>query len=191
MCGLAFNRSGTLCSACKDGFYPLIYSFDSVCIECPGGENWWKFVLIAFLPLTVFYFIVFLFKENITSSHFHPFICYAQALSIPVMLRILIIRYKEIRSLLTVIRVIGLIHGMWNLDFFRSINHGICLGTDSLQTLGLNLAVGIYPLVLMMLSFFLMRLHYHNFIPLVVIWKPFRSFFSTQLHLLPSSFCLM
>ena len=75
MCGKHFNRTGTLCGKCKDGHYPLAYSFDMNCVECPNGKsNWWKFVLAAFLPLTIFYFIVVLFKINITSSHLQGFV---------------------------------------------------------------------------------------------------------------------
>ena len=50
MCGELFNRTGTLCGECKDGHYPLVYSFDMNCVECPdGNSNWWKFLLVAFL----------------------------------------------------------------------------------------------------------------------------------------------
>ena len=58
MCGELFNRTGTLCGDCKDGYYPLVYSFDMNCVECPNGNsNWWKFFLAAFFPLTVFFFL--------------------------------------------------------------------------------------------------------------------------------------
>ena len=69
------NRTGTLCSRCKDDHYPLAYSYDMNCVECPDGKsNWWKFLLAAFLPLTVFYFIIFLLKINITSSYLLVFV---------------------------------------------------------------------------------------------------------------------
>jgi hypothetical protein len=55
LCASEFHRTGTLCGKCEDGYYPLVYSFDMYCIRCPnGGLNWWKFVLAAFLPLTIF-----------------------------------------------------------------------------------------------------------------------------------------
>ena len=58
---------------------PLVYSFDMNCVECPSGKsNWWRFVLVAFLPLTVFYFVILLFKINVTSSHLHGFVYFSQ-----------------------------------------------------------------------------------------------------------------
>ena len=73
MCGLKaeLNRTGTLCGKCQDGYYPLVYSFDMTCVQCPNGKsNWWKLVLAAFLPLTIFCIIILFFKINVVSSRF-------------------------------------------------------------------------------------------------------------------------
>ena len=43
-----FNRQGTLCGQCKDGHFPLAYSFDHdlTCVKCPHSKtNWIKYVL--------------------------------------------------------------------------------------------------------------------------------------------------
>jgi len=66
-CGGKLNRNGTLCGKCKEGHYPLAHSFNMSCVRCPNGKsNWWKYVLAAYLPLTVFYFVVLFFRINIT-----------------------------------------------------------------------------------------------------------------------------
>jgi hypothetical protein len=62
-----------------------------------------------------------------------------------------------------------------NLDFLRSFDLGICLGTDILQTLALELAVGVYPLLLLLLTYLLIRLYDRSFKPIVMIWKPFQA----------------
>ena len=74
-------------------------------------------------------------------------------------------------------RWVVMIYGIWNLDFFRSFDLGICLGTDTLQTLALDLAIGAYPPLLMLLTYVLIRLYDSNFKPIVVIWKPFQAVF--------------
>ena len=179
ICGKEFSRNGTLCGKCKDGYYPLVYSFNFTCVECPHGRaNWWKFVLSAFLPLTIFYFIVVFFKLNATSSHLHGFIYYSQAFSMPALARPITLYLKQHSTLLTFWKYVGSLYGIWNLDFFRPFNHSICLGTDTLQTLSLDIAVGIYPLLLMVLSYVLIDLYDRNFRPLVILWKPFVTFFS-------------
>ena len=58
----------------------------------------------------------------------------------------------------------------------RSFDLGICLGTDTIQTLALDIAVGVYPLLLMLLTYILIHLHDCNCKPIVVIWRQFLAF---------------
>ena len=179
ICGKEFSRNGTLCGKCRDEYYPLVYSYNMTCVKCPHGRaNWWKFVLSAFLPLTIFYFIVVLFKINITSSHLHGYIYYSQLISLPPMTRVVLIGIRYHSNYLNFVKYIGSLYGIWNLDFFRTFDLGICLGTDTLQTLSLDIAVAIYPLLLMVLSYVLIDLYDRNFRLLVIMWKPFLTFFS-------------
>ena len=155
LCG-PYNRTGTLCGKCQDGLYPLVYSLDMTCAECPDGKsNWWKFVLAAFLPLTVFFFIVLVFNINVTSSHFQGFIWYAQGTAVPPLARVLLITIRSKHNLVTAARWVLAMYGIWTLDFLRSFDLGICLGTDTLQTLALELAIGLYPLLLMFATYLL------------------------------------
>ena len=67
-----FHRTGLLCGDCEDGYSPLVLSYNLSCVKCPdGNKNWWKFILVAFVPLTFFYFFVVLFNINVTSSRLH------------------------------------------------------------------------------------------------------------------------
>ena len=184
MCkGQQLHRTGTLCGKCQDGYYPLAYSFDLNCVQCPNGKsNWWKFVLAAFLPLTIFHIIILFFKINVISSRFQGFLFYSQMISMPAMTRFVIFlgKYKtndKNNAAQIAIRCLATFYGIWNLDFFRSMKFGICLGTDTLQVLALDLLVGIYPILLMIFSFILIELHERDFRPLVIIWKPFRRMF--------------
>ena len=173
ICG-AFNRTGTLCGECKDGYYPLVYSFDMHCVHCPNGKaNWWKFALTAFLPLTIFYFIILYFKVNLSSSRLQGFVFFSQCISIPVATRFLLVSTINAPKIQRSARYIVSFYGIWNLDFFRSLKLQICLGTDTLQTLALDIVVGVYPLLLMVMTYLLVKLYDRNFKLLVIMWKPF------------------
>ena len=179
MCGKMLNRSGTLCGECKDGHSPLVYSFELNCVPCPNGrENWWKYVLSAFLPLTLFCFIIFFFNVNVISSHFYGFVFYSQIVFEPTMVRLVLSDVKTVQEVQTPYRYLAAFYGVWNLDFFRAFDLGICLGTDTLQTLSLDLIVGVFPFLLMFLTYILVHLHNRNFRLFVIIWKPFRMVFS-------------
>jgi hypothetical protein len=155
------------------------------CIKCPNKKsNWWKFLLAAFLPLTIFYIIILFFKINVVSSRFQGFLLYSQMISTPAIVRVhlLFIKYSrtgESQSKVAemILRFLAAFYGIWNLDFFRSVDFGICLGTDSLHTLVLDLIVGGYPLLLMVMSYALIGFCDRNLRPLVMIVKPFRTLF--------------
>ena len=176
MCG-PFNRTGMLCGKCKDGYYPLVNSLDVNCVQCPNGwSNLWKFVMAVFLPLTVFYFIILLFRVNATSSQLHGFIYCCQGIALPSLVRFALLYTRNMRRSKMTVRVIGTLYGIWDLDFLRSLDLGICLPVDTLTALALDVAVGVYPLMLILITYVLIKLYDRNFTPLVTVWRPFATF---------------
>ena len=171
-----FNRQGTLCGQCKDDHFPLAYSFNLTCVKCPHNKtNWIKYVSVAFIPLTAFYFIILLFKVNIVSSHLYGFVMYCQAIAMPVQARFFFIARFEYTSL---IEIVGSLYGIWNLDFFRPLDLGICLKTSTQFNLTLDLLVAVYPLLLMIVTYLMIHVYDCNFKPLVMLWRPFQRVFS-------------
>ena len=68
-----FHRTGTLCGDCEHGYSPFVLSYNLSCVKCPDGhKNWWKFILVAFVPMTLFYFIVVFFMESFGSVKLCP-----------------------------------------------------------------------------------------------------------------------
>ena len=106
-CGKLFNRTGTLCGECKDGHYPLVYSFDMNCVECPNGNsNWWKFLLVAFLPLTIFFYVIFICRVNITSSALFGFV-HCQMAFDPGSIKLLLLATTNTHNVQKMLRLVG------------------------------------------------------------------------------------
>ena len=178
MCG-KFNRTGTLCGKCneEDGFYPRAYSFDMTCIQCTNGKySWWKYVLSAYLPLTLFYLVILCFKISIQSSQLHGYIIYSQVISCPAFSRAAYLITQSRPIVFQMVKFLGTVYGIWNLDFFRMYNTEICLQTNSLATLALDYAVALYPLLLIAITYMMISLYDSNFKPIVILWNPFRAF---------------
>ena len=118
--------------------------------------------------------LVLLFKINAASS---PFVFYAQMVSAPVSgcIILMYLKNQQTSQMHMATRWFGMRYGIWNLDFFRSFDLGICLGIDTMQALSLELAVGVYPLSLLLVTYMLIRLYDSNFAPIVTIWKPFQA----------------
>ncbi len=82
MCG-HLNREGTLCGRCNQNYSPPAYSYEMNCIYCPQGHGqWWKFILAAFGPLTIFYVFLLLCKVSITPAYLYCFVFYSHAIDI-------------------------------------------------------------------------------------------------------------
>ncbi len=180
MCEKWWKRTGRLCGQCLPGHSPLAYSYDMRCVKCPeGNRNIWKYILVAYGPLTVFYILFLLFKINITSSYIHSYVTYSQTLTNPLFTRAIIgfSRHTAI-DLKNAILMLIIVHSIWNLDFLRGIYPEICLDVSTLTVLALDYAVAIYPLLLTLLSYILIELYARNCRLVVIFWKPFQYFLS-------------
>ena len=178
MCG-RYHRTGPLCGDCITGYYPQVYSLDVSCKPCSNSwSNWVKYLLVAYVPLTVFCFIILLFRINITASRLQGHVFFSQLVTIHLTISYMKL-FRENYGLTSspIAGVLFTIYGIWNLDFFRSFDLGICLQVDMLTSISLDLAIAIYPLVLMILTYLVIHLYYIRFRPVVCMWRPFRSFF--------------
>ena len=118
------NHDGPMCSKCRKGFSPLVYSYDLKCIHCTDSHyNWLKFIAVAFIPLTLFYLVVILFRIDATSPYLYGFITLNQALASPISLRGILLSLNGIDLLGG--RLLAIPYTIWNLDFFHSLTLNI------------------------------------------------------------------
>ncbi|XP_064396101.1 uncharacterized protein LOC135343080 [Halichondria panicea] len=180
MCEKRWNRTGRLCGRCLPGYSPLAYSYDMRCVKCPeGNKNILIYILVAFGPLTVFYFVLLLFKINAFSLYLHSYVAYSQMITTPFFARAITAYAENVSTYLkSTIIILADLYGIWNLDFFRGLYPDICLDVSTLTVLALDYAVAIYPLLLTVISYILIELYARNFRLVVILWIPFRYLFS-------------
>ena len=76
------NRTGQMCGRCTDNFAPSPYSYSFECSECSNYKlNWIKYIAIAYIPLTVFFLVVIIFRFNTLSPSMNLFILVSQMFS--------------------------------------------------------------------------------------------------------------
>ena len=181
-------REGQLCGRCWTGYAPPVYSYDLDCVECSSSHNdivkrWVKYIVTAFLPLTIFFIIVVTLHISATSPSLIAFILVSQLLTAPVMSRKYIPVLKEDINLPDSARYFSIfilsLYGIWNLDFFRTFYDSFCLhpSMNILSIFALDYAIAAYPLFLITVTYALVKLHDHNFKLIVWLWKPFRPCF--------------
>ena len=175
-----FHRAGQLCGKCKDGFAPPVYSYNSSCVNCTDySSNWAKYMAISFLPLTVLFLVVVIFRISVASGLLNVFVIVCQVLAAPYALRHVAINKANFDLLF---RIGVSLYGISNLDIFRLVIPPFCLHPrmTTLQVLALDYAIAIYPLLLIVITYLLVEMHDHDVRILVWLWKPFHSCFKRQ-----------
>ena len=162
-----FNRTGQLCAKCNPGYGLPVFSYTLGCVNCTD-TSWQygalKYFAVAYLPLTVFYILVILFKISVTSGSMVSYVLTCQIVSIPSLLRAIVMegQNKFVLSFFT----------FWNLDIARSYPP-FCIHekVSALQVLALDYLVGFYPLFLILLTYFAVVLH-DRYSIVVRMWRP-------------------
>ena len=163
MCGNA-RRTGQMCGRCINGTSPPVYSYRMECVRCPSGTtNWGKYLAIS---LTVFYIAVIALRFRATAPYLNGYILCCQLATSLVIRRIYM--YSRARE------IVLSFYSLWNLDFFKAVYHPFCLHSSisTLQALSLDYIIAVYPLILIILTYALVRLHFYNFRLIVWLSRP-------------------
>ena len=172
-CGY-LNRQGRLCGKCKPNHSVSAYSYDIKCHPCTSSV--WRsvveYVCIAYLPLTIFFCVVLVFRISVTSPAMNVPVLYCQILSSPASLMALL-QYLRGTHDLYCVKFLSTLYGIWNLDFFRSLIHPICLPLNTMQIIALDYLVALYPLLLLTCFYVLLRAHDRGCRLVVRLWRPF------------------
>ena len=179
MCG-GLNRTGLLCSDCKPGLGPAVFSYTLQCLKClEGGYGWLLYMFLATFPTTVLFLVVFLCQIRITAASMNAFIFACQGIvsvvdSSPSSY---LDAYSKPGYYLAVFLLT--VYGIFNLDFFRYIIPQFCVSSTmtTVQALSLEYIVALYPLLLTIILYICIQLYARDCKLLVYLWKPFHKCF--------------
>ena len=168
------NRKGRICSECIDGFAPSVTSHGYMCSNC-SASSWYGiplYLFLEFIPITLFYLAVLVFQINITSSPMTFSVMYSQIGCYGLTLAPFMIFLKSNYEY-TLVKILTMLHGIWNLDFFRYILPPFCVSPllKNIHVLFLGYISAAYPLLLIIFTLILVELYSHNLQPSVWLWS--------------------
>ena len=179
-CGV-WKREGPLCSKCSPKHGIPLYSYDLNCVECSSSfqiKEVFKFLAVSLIPPTVLCIVVAILHLNALHPPWSAFVLVAQVMSTPVIMQSMLnyvhVRHKVILYRISVICA-ATIYGPWNLDFFRALYKPTCISPSitAMQSYIIEVTIGMYPLVLLVVLYLLVRLRDREYRVIVKIWKPF------------------
>ena len=172
VCG-PMNRKGRLCSECTEGFGLSITSLGLVCSNCTGA--WYGiplYLFLEFVPITIFYVIILLFRVNITSAPIVAYVFFSQFIVAIFVNYGVQLKFQHPAAYYWVLVVVTF-YGFWNLDFFRYIIPPFCISPE-LKHIHITLIAyisALYPLCLICITWIVIKLHFYNFKPVVWLWS--------------------
>ena len=185
-CGV-WKREGLLCSKCNPRHGIALYSYDLKCVECSSNfqiKEVFKLLAVSLLPPTALCIVVAIFHLNALHPPWSAFVLVAQVLSTPVVMQSVLnyatlsVRHPNMLYRICIISA-ATIYGPWNLDFFRALYKPTCISPTitPLQSYVIEGAIGLYPLVLLVVLYSFVTLRDRGCWLIVKIWKPFRFLF--------------
>ena len=186
-CGV-WKREGPLCSKCIQGYGIPLYSYDLKCVNCSSSfqiKEVFKFLAVSLIPPTVLCIVVAVLHLNVLRPPWSVFVLAAQVLSTPVIMQSWLnyANVKNHKQDRIASMVIATIYGPWNLDFFRALYKPTCISPSitTTQSYAIEGAIGLYPLVMLVVMYSFVTLRDRGCSVIVKIWKPF-NFLLSRFH---------
>ncbi len=188
MCTKFLDRTGQLCGRCRSGYSPGIYSYEHKCMNCTQeglGKKIAVVLLTQFLPATLFFFVIVVFRINASSGVLCAFVFFSQQASLPAPAVFLLQagQFLDSSFVTEYSKILLSLYGVWNLDYFRPFvsEVDVCLGKDVsiIPVLVMGYIMPVYCLTLTIITYVAIELHARGWRPVVWLWRPFhRCFFS-------------
>ena len=173
MCG-PLKRTGLLCSQCRSGLGPAVFSYYRECKECIAWPfGWIVFFVRLIVPQTLFCIVVMVFQINITAPTLNGFVVAAQLISSMLNNNPFLLPVKGNSYSLT--KFVVDFYGIFNLDFFVYLLPSFCIHKDmSVHTvIILEYFTALYPALFTAVVYVCITLHDKGYQIVIACWKPF------------------
>ena len=182
LCGVT-NREGVLCGDCKEGYGVAVNSRDFECVLCPDEYtyyNWVFYLLTEFLPVTLFFALIFVFSMTVTSGPLNSYIFFAQVvptvfgIDADGMIPLHNITEQHGISYTTMESFYVIPYDIWNLNFLKSLWPKFCLSPhlNTIDIYALGYITAVYVLILVIIFALILNLYNRGVSIVVCICRP-------------------
>ena len=176
-----YNREGLLCGGCRKGYGPAVYSLSRDCADCSKfslSSAIALYLLVVYLPITILFIILITSQFKQISCSLMGYILFCQGFYIVmeynhVVYDAFLAGCPKYYQLLLQIMLIPL--ESCNLQFFKSIIPPFCISEKltGIDVLLLHSLPRSYPIVLVVTTWLVMKLHSKNYRVILMLWRPF------------------
>ena len=181
------NREGLICERCKEGYGTSVLTIGYKCAECSHlWRGWLLYIFFQFVPITIFYLIIFTLQISIATTTMSCFVFCSQMVVTPLNYDELVmntINMKGTPFLRFFFKTLTTLYEPWNLDFFLHVLPEFCI-SESIRSIHVNMlhyVSPIYFLFLIVITYMILKLNdFRCQVPLFQkLFKPFKSCMSS------------
>ena len=181
------NREGLICERCKEGYGTSVLAIGYKCAECSHlWRGWLLYIFFQFVPITIFYLIIFTLQISIATTTMSCFVFCSQMVVTPLNYDELVmntINMKGTPFLQFFFKTLTTLYEPWNLDFFLHVLPEFCI-SESIRSIHVNMlryVSPIYFLFLIVITYMILKLNdFRCQVPLFQkLFKPFKSCMSS------------
>ena len=177
VCG-SLNREekGPLCGRCANGTGPSVYSVGNECVPC-RAVNVVYYVLLQYLPSTLLFLVVIVFRLNITEAPMAHYIlfCNVVVLYCKSVVSFYTSLFATSRAYISILlKCVLTLNAVWSFDALFFVSPPLCISPhfEDIYKPFLEFLATLYPFILLLLTYVATELHARDFIPIVILWRP-------------------
>ena len=173
VCGnLTREVKGPLCGRCNGNTGPSIYSVGNRCVHC-SPVNILYYLLLQYGPSTFIFLLVIIFRPNITSAPMLHYVLLCNFIVIASRLSLWLYIQQLDRMTIVLAKSTLTLSAIWSFDVLLFVSPPLCISKqmEEIHVLYFEIVATIYPFVLLLLTYALIKLHSKNFKPIVALWR--------------------
>ncbi len=159
------HREGRVCGECEPGYGPAVHQAGFLCAKC----EWYGvplYLLLEFVPVTLFYLIILLFRISLTSAPMISFVIYCQMVT-----NVLTYNASSVKAFILhlgsaqaiIFHTAATLGGIWNLDFLKFVTFipPICVSEylKNRHVIMLSYISALYPQLLIAITFVCIKIY--------------------------------
>ena len=165
----------SMCGRCANGTGPSVNSVGIQCVEC-RAINILYYLLLQYLPATITFLVVLLFRINVTSAPMAYYVLFCNGVAVffrtssgfYTTFAFSETPYKySLRAFLT-------LNSVWSFDLLYFVSPALCLSPhiEEINIPYLDTLATLYPFLLLLLAYVVIEFHSCDFRPVVTLCKP-------------------
>ena len=177
-CG-PFNRKGTQCKQCRDGYGPALFVNGNSCYDCSEHQYLWILnIFIQIAMCTLMYILFIPLQICVTCSPFNFIFTYSQLIVNGVKMEGRLASFMSCNLGIKFTDFLLTVLGFFNLDFFHATLPSSCLSTslNVIDILLFDFIIAVYPIILTVIIFLCINLYDRKNMLIVFLSVPFTRF---------------